>query len=93
MDQTDDLEADHQPQETAKPAAEKKKLSFKDKREFEQLEKEIPALEEEKQQIAEKMSQPGPNYEEIQKMSNRMIEITRLLEEKEMRWLELSEVE
>jgi ATP-binding cassette subfamily F protein uup len=79
-------------QEAAKPIAEKKKVSFKDKREFEQLEKEIPALEKEKELIAEKMSQPGPNYEEIQKMSTRMIEITQLLEQKEMRWLELSEL-
>jgi ATP-binding cassette subfamily F protein uup len=73
-------------------APEKKKMSFKDKREFEQLEKDIPALEAEKTVIAEKMMNPDINYDQIQQLSNRMIEVTRLLEEKELRWLELSEL-
>ncbi|XZF12611.1 ATP-binding cassette domain-containing protein [Chitinophagaceae bacterium MMS25-I14] len=74
----------------AKPK-EKKKLSYKEQREFEQLEKEIPALEEEKAQISEKMSNPALAYEELQKLSARITEVTGLLEEKELRWLELSE--
>ena len=69
----------------------KRKLSYKEQREFEQLEKEIPALEEEKNVISEKMS-GGPGFDELQKLSNRIIEINNLLEEKEMRWLELSEL-
>jgi len=79
--------------ETVKPtpAKDKKKLSFNEKREFAQLEKDIPALEQEKEDITAKMSAPGIPYEEIQTLSNRMTEITNLLEEKEMRWLELSE--
>ncbi len=73
------------------PAKDKKKLSFNEKREFTKLEKDIPALEQEKEDITAKMSAPGIPYEEIQSLSNRMTEITNLLEEKEMRWLELSE--
>jgi len=73
-------------------AKDKKKLSFNEKREFEQLEKDIPALEKEKAEITEKMSAGNIAYEELDKLSKRITEITNLLEEKEMRWLELSEL-
>ncbi len=69
----------------------KKKLSFKEQREFEQLEKDIPALEKEKEQITMKMGDASLPYDELQRISARMTEITNLLEEKELRWLELSE--
>ena len=71
----------------------KKKWSFKDKKEFEQLEKEIANLENERVSITEKMENPGLNFDEIQKISFRLTQITGLLETKEMRWLELSEME
>ena len=70
----------------------KKKLSFNEKREFAQLEKDIPALEKEKAEITEKMSAGNIAYEELDKLSKRITEVTQLLEEKEMRWLELSEL-
>ena len=73
-------------------AAARKKMSFKEKREFELLEKEMPALEDEKKTITEKMSTGNLPYNEINELSDRMIVITRLLEEKELRWLELSEM-
>lgn len=69
----------------------KKKLSYKEQREFEQLEKDIPELEKEKTQLTETMSRDTIAYEELQKLSDRINEITQLLEEKELRWLELSE--
>ena len=72
--------------------ASKKKMSFKEKREFEMLEKELPALEAEKLKITEKMSQGDLSFDEISKLSERMIAITQELEEKELRWLELSEM-
>jgi ABC transport system ATP-binding/permease protein len=75
---------------TASTEKQKKKLSFKEQREMEQLEKEMPELEQEKASIAEKMTGNIP-FEELQKLSNRAIEITELLETKELRWLELSE--
>jgi ABC transport system ATP-binding/permease protein len=78
--------------EAPKPAVSApKKFSFKEKREYDQLGKDIEALEKEKAAIAEKMMNPDTNYDEMQRMSNRMIQITQSLEEKEMRWLELSE--
>lgn len=77
---------------TESKAKDKKKLSFNEKREFEQLEKDIPALEKEKAEITEKMSTGNIAYEELDKLSKRITEVTQLLEEKEMRWLELSEL-
>ncbi len=68
-----------------------KKLSFKEKHEFETIEKEIPALQKEKETIEEKMNSGNLNFEELQKAAARVGEIVALLDEKEMRWLELSE--
>ncbi|SFQ49982.1 ABC-F family ATP-binding cassette domain-containing protein [Parafilimonas terrae] len=67
-----------------------KKLSYKEKREFELLEKEIPELETEQKLLTEKMS-GNISFEEITSVSERLQQINTLLEEKEMRWLELSE--
>jgi ABC transport system ATP-binding/permease protein len=71
----------------------KVKLSYKEKREFEELEKEIAALENEKQLINGKLNSPTTSFDELQKLSRRTGEITRLLDQKESRWLELSEME
>jgi ATP-binding cassette subfamily F protein uup len=79
-----------------KPAAanpQKRKMSFKEKREFEQLEKEIPALEAEKSQLTESLNQAGLPFQEMQSRAERISEITNLLDEKELRWLELSEMD
>lgn len=70
----------------------KKKASFKEKREFELLEKEIANLEAEKQQIENQLSDAGAPYERLNILSKRIGEISSLLNEKEMRWLELSEM-
>jgi ATP-binding cassette subfamily F protein uup len=67
-----------------------RKLSYKEKREFEQLEKEIPELEAERKNLTEKLSS-NISYEEITSVSERLLLINSMLEEKEMRWLELSE--
>lgn len=70
----------------------KKKMNFKEKREFEMLETEMPSLEEEKNTITEEMSIGNLPFDELQKLSERLIVINELLEEKELRWLELSEM-
>jgi ABC transport system ATP-binding/permease protein len=67
-----------------------KKLSFKEKSELENLDKDIPALQKEKETLELKMSESIP-YEEIQKIGVRVNEIIAALDIKEMRWLELSE--
>ncbi len=70
---------------------EKQKFSFKEKLEFEQLEKEIPELQKEKVELEEKMNNGNMAYDELQKSAERISSIVQLLDEKEMRWLELSE--
>ena len=78
----------------AKPAATVpiRKLSYKEKREFELLEKEIADLGTEKRAITEKLNSAETPFEELQQISIRIGEINALLDEKEFRWLELSEV-
>jgi len=70
----------------------KKKPSFKEKREFEILEKEIASLNKEKSSITERLSTGNMVFEELQKLSHRIGEINQDLDQKEMRWLELSEI-
>ncbi len=70
----------------------KRKPSFKEKREFELLEKEISDLTTEKELISNQLNNSNTPFEELQKLSLRIGEITHLLDEKELRWLELSEV-
>jgi ATP-binding cassette subfamily F protein uup len=69
----------------------KKKLSFKEKREFEHIEKDIALLGKEKIDITDKMSAPDLSYDNLQSLSARLITIAQQLEAKELRWLELSE--
>jgi len=82
--------------EAAKPepvAKEKtKKLSFKEKQEFEALEKEIPALEAEKADIENQLASGTLSSDEIIKASQRFGELGDIIDEKTMRWLELSEM-
>jgi ATP-binding cassette subfamily F protein uup len=59
--------------------------------EFEKLEKEIPALEKERDEINEKLTHTELNFDQIQQLTHRIGQIALQLEEKEMRWLELSE--
>jgi ABC transport system ATP-binding/permease protein len=76
-----------------KQPATKKQLSFKEKREFELLEKEIADLTKEKESITKKLTSGKTPFQELKVISKRIGEVTRLLDEKELRWLELSEVQ
>lgn len=70
----------------------KRNPSFKEKREFETLEKEIAELSREKTIITTKLNDAATDFGELQKLSLRIGEISSLLDEKELRWLELSEI-
>ena len=72
---------------------EKRKMSFKEKREFEQLEKEIAELETEKALIEEQLCSGTLSVEELTEKSKRLPEVNDLIDDKTMRWLELSEIE
>jgi ATP-binding cassette subfamily F protein uup len=69
----------------------KRGLSFKEKREFEELAIEIESLESEKRSIENEMSTGTFNKDDLFSKSERHGEIMKLLDEKELRWLELSE--
>ncbi|MFA7687520.1 MAG: ABC-F family ATP-binding cassette domain-containing protein [Moheibacter sp.] len=67
-----------------------RKLSFKEKKELEELEKELPRLESLKEELTKKLSDSGLDFESIQKISLHLEEAVRDLEQKESRWLELT---
>jgi ATP-binding cassette subfamily F protein uup len=77
---------------TTKTVREKVKMSFKEKREFEQLEKDIALLEEEKKKIEDALSTGTLSVDQITEMSKRLPVLNDELDEKSMRWLELSEL-
>jgi ATP-binding cassette subfamily F protein uup len=78
--------------ELPKPAkAKERKLTFNEKKELEQLENDIEVLETEKAMINEELNSGTLESNQLQEKSTRYVAITELLEEKEMRWLELSE--
>lgn len=82
-----------EPKATPRPAKEKeRKLTFNEKKELEQLEKDIASLENEKSTISEELNSGTLTSNLLQEKSTRFGVITDLLEEKEMRWLELSEL-
>ena len=93
--------AEHE-KEAAKPKEEKtqrvrlndkRRMTFKERKEFEQLEKEIAALEEEKKQIEEALCSGTLSVDELAEKSKRLPLLNDELDEKTMRWLELSEIE
>ena len=75
-----------------KPKPEKKKLSYKEQKEFEALEAEIPQLEQQKVNIENQLASGTLSSDEIIKASQLHGELNNLIDEKTMRWLELSEI-
>ena len=71
----------------------KRRMTFKEKKEFESLEKEIAQLEEEKKSIEDALCSGMLDVEEITEKSKRLPALNDELDEKSMRWLELSEIE
>ena len=74
------------------PPSTKRKMTYKEKREFEQLELDIAALEAEKKRIEEALCGGTTSVEEITAMSKRLPLLNDELDEKSLRWLELSEI-
>ena len=90
-------EASPQPKKEKKPQRErpegKRRMTFKERKEFEQLEQEIAALEEEKKSIETALCSGALGVEELTEKSKRLPVLNEELDEKTMRWLELSEIE
>jgi len=79
-------------QDNRQQKIERRKLTFKEKQEFEALEKEIPELETEKTDIENQLASGNLSSDDIIKASQRHAELGDLIDEKTMRWLELSEI-
>jgi ATP-binding cassette subfamily F protein uup len=80
-----------QESKTDVPAA-RKKMSFKEKTEFESLGKEIEQLEAEKAEIMERLNRGGADHQQLQEWSVRLEHVIAGIDEKSLRWLELSEL-
>jgi len=74
------------------PERKRNKLTYSQKKELEQLTIEIAQLEKEKKEIEDLLNSGQLSAKELTEKSTRFSEITKLLEDKEMRWLELSEI-
>jgi ATP-binding cassette subfamily F protein uup len=70
----------------------KKKRSFKEQKEFEQLEKEIHTFELEKRQLESRLVEIGSDYIELDKVTKHIASLIKLIDEKSFRWLELDEI-
>jgi ATP-binding cassette subfamily F protein uup len=68
------------------------KVSFNEKREYEQLESQIPQMEAEKQEIEKRLSNNAPSgFAEVKKLSDRLAQLTQQIDRATERWLELAE--
>ena len=86
-------DSDISPSAPHTPDPSKRKMSYKEKREFEQLEKEIAALEEEQRMIEDALCSGTLSIDELTEKSKRLPLLKDELDEKSLRWLELSEIE
>lgn len=84
--------AKEQPLATQKKEG-KRKMTYKEKREYEQLTKELEQLENEQKALEEALCSGQLSVEELTEKSKRLPEIKDEIDEKEMRWLELAEIE
>jgi ATP-binding cassette subfamily F protein uup len=78
--------------EATKPQKKQNKVSFKDKFEYETLEKEIEVGEKRKKELNELLAQPDLEYDKLEGYSKELGEVSEALDEKGMRWLELDEM-
>ena len=78
--------------QTTTSTPQRKKLSYKEQRELEELERLLPELEQEKSALEEKLSSGTLSHDELTATAARIGELIEAIEEKEMRWLELSEI-
>ncbi|MEI3790281.1 MULTISPECIES: ABC-F family ATP-binding cassette domain-containing protein [unclassified Chryseobacterium] len=77
--------------EIQQPASQKRKMSFKEQRELETIEKEMPELEQQRAKIMDQLNNET-DYEKVSQLSAELETISEKLENYEMRWLELQEI-
>ena len=97
LEEQEEYEADAdrgivKPAEVQTLPTEKKKLSFKEKQEYEKLQQEIEALEKQKAEITNLLTSGSSDHQQLQKWGEQLKSLNASVEEKTMRWLELSEL-
>jgi len=75
------------------PQASKKKLSYKERRELELLEEELKSLEDKKELLENELNSGNLNHELLHQKSEELMHVKAVIDDKEMRWLELSELD
>jgi ATP-binding cassette subfamily F protein uup len=80
------------PKVEAPKTTEKRKPSFKEKQEYEKLQKEIDELEKKKTEVGNQMNAGTTDHQQLQKLSGEIQKINSSLEEKTLRWMELAEI-
>ena len=83
---------ENKPKQETQNESSKRKLSFKDQKEFEMIEAEIKKMEAKKEKTVELLNTGSGSHEELAKWAKEIKLISEQIEEKEMRWLELSEI-
>ena len=81
----------HLEKENSKVKSQKKKLSFNEKYEYDNLEKELVTLENERKQLEENIQNPDISIEKVIEDSSKLGDLISMIDEKELRWLELDE--
>ena len=81
----------HLEKENSKVKSKKKKLSFNEKYEYDNLEKELVTLENERKQLEENIQNPDISIEKVIEDSSKLGDLISMIDEKELRWLELDE--
>ena len=81
----------HLEKENSKVKSNIKKLSFNEKYEFDNIEKELVDLENEKKVLEENLQMVNVSIDEVIKITNKLANIVDIIDAKELRWLELSE--
>jgi ATP-binding cassette subfamily F protein uup len=79
------------PSPKSNPAPTRKKLTYKERQEYQSLEKEIESLEAEQAALNHSINQSQSDYDEIQKMAERLATLMQLIDKKTLRWIELDE--
>ncbi|MBO7306787.1 MAG: ABC-F family ATP-binding cassette domain-containing protein [Alistipes sp.] len=89
--QSQRAQAQSKPQQQRTHDTSKRKLSFKEQRELEEIERDLATLSQERTTLEEELSAGAADYARLSEISTRIEEIIALIDEKEMRWLELNE--
>lgn len=80
------------PKEVVKESSPSRKSSFKDKKEYDEVQKEIEALEKEKKSATEKLNDSSLGHEQLVELGKKIQQLDQQLEAKTTRWLELDEI-